>query len=83
METGYKLLPTSFLKKNTPLANRFDMEPEITARLIRQKIPIVEVPISYEGRSHLSGKKLTAGDAIDAVKTLFRWKFFPAYRQRL
>ncbi len=74
METGYKLLPSSFLKKVHLTGNRFEIEPEITAKLVKAKVPIVEVPISYRGRSHLSGKKLTVRDAWGAVKTLIRHK---------
>ncbi|MBI3379840.1 glycosyltransferase family 2 protein [Candidatus Gottesmanbacteria bacterium] len=76
METGFKLLPLPFLKKITLNASRFDFEPEITARLIKAKIPIVEVPISYKGRSHLAGKKLTIADAFAAMKTIFFYRFF-------
>ena len=75
METGYKLLPSSFLKKVHLVGNRFEIEPEITAKLVKAKIPIVEVPISYRSRSHLSGKKLTVRDAWGAVKTLLFNKF--------
>lgn len=75
METGYKLLPSSFLKKVHLVGNRFEIEPEITAKLVKAKIPIVEVPISYRSRSHLSGKKLTVRDAWGAVKTLLLNKF--------
>lgn len=70
METGYKLLPASFLKATPLVSKRFDIEPEITAKLVRNKIEIVEVPISYRSRSHLAGKKLTLKDAFGAVKTL-------------
>lgn len=70
METGYKLLPAKFMKSLKLVAKRFDIEPEITAKLIKAKIPIIEVPISYKGRSHLAGKKLTPADAFSAIKTL-------------
>lgn len=75
METGYKLLPTSFLKTAVLSGNRFEIEPEITVKLIRNKIPILEVPISYQGRTHLTGKKLTIRDAVEALKTLFYYKY--------
>ncbi len=75
METGYKLLPVTFLKKTKLSARRFDIEPEITAKLIKRKIPIIEVPISYHGRTHLGGKKLTVKDAFSAVKTLIYFRF--------
>lgn len=75
METGYKLLPRSFLQKITLQSNHFDMEPEITAKLIRNGIRIIEVPISYKGRSHLAGKKLTLKDGFGAIKTLITLRF--------
>jgi len=75
METGYKLLPASLLKKIRLTSNRFDIEPEITIKLIKNSISILEVPISYKSRSHLAGKKLTLTDAIGAVKTIFYYKF--------
>lgn len=76
METGYKLIPSVFLKKNIPSCKKFDMEPEITAKLIKNHIPITEVPISYKGRSHHAGKKLTVSDAFSAMKTLLVLRFF-------
>jgi len=75
METGYKLLPAKFMKSIPLSADRFDIEPEITAKLIKAKIPIIEVPISYKGRSHLAGKKLTIKDAFAAIKTLVFLRF--------
>lgn len=75
METGYKLLPISFMKSIKLTASHFEVEPEITAKLIKAGIRIVEVPISYEGRSHLAGKKLTIADAFAAIKILVMLKF--------
>lgn len=77
METGYKLLPAKFLKSIKLNCSHFDIEPEITARLIKAGIPIVEVPITYKGRSHVAGKKLTITDAFAAIKTLVLNKFIP------
>lgn len=77
METGYKLLPTEFMKSIKLKASRFDIEPEITAKLIKAGFSITEVPISYMGRSHLAGKKLTITDAFAAIKTLVSHKFIP------
>lgn len=76
METGYKMLPASFIKAITLKSHRFDIEPEITAKLIRNNYKITEVPISYSGRSHNSGKKLTPIDAFEAIKAIFYYRFF-------
>ncbi len=75
METGYKLLPTKFLKSLKFTSSGFDIEPEITALLVKQGVFIIEVPISYKGRSHLAGKKLTVKDAFGAVVTILKNKF--------
>lgn len=74
METGYKLLPASFIKKAHLSGNRFEIEPEITVKLIKNKISILEVPISYKGRTHLAGKKLTFKDAFSAIRTLIYYR---------
>lgn len=76
METGYKLVPVSFFKKIKLTSHRFDIEPEITIKLIKNKVRIIEVPISYKGRTHLGGKKLTVNDAFGALKTLLYLRFF-------
>ncbi len=75
METGYKLLPSSFLKKIKLINKRFDIEPEITAKLIKNNIPIIEIPISYQSRTRFAGKKLTLMDALSAVTTLIKNRF--------
>ena len=75
METGYKLLPVSFLKKIKLESSHFDIEPEITAKLITNKISIIEVPISYKGRTHVAGKKLTVRDAFGAIRALLYYRF--------
>jgi glycosyltransferase involved in cell wall biosynthesis len=75
METGYKLVPVSFFKKIKLTSHRFDIEPEITIKLVKNKVRIIEVPISYKGRTHLGGKKLTVNDAFGALKTLLYLRF--------
>lgn len=75
METGYKLLPMSFMKSVELKSSGFDIEPEITVKLLKAKIPLTEVPITYKGRSHLAGKKLTIKDAFAAIKTLVSLKY--------
>lgn len=72
METCYKLFARDVITKLPLAADRFDVEPELTARVLRQGIEIVEVPISYSGRSYVSGKKIDWRDLIVAVRTLFR-----------
>ena len=72
METCYKLVRTSLLQKLGISCNRFDVEPEITAKLLKRGVTIHEVPISYEGRSFAEGKKISYLDFVSAVWTLVR-----------
>jgi hypothetical protein len=53
-------------------ANGFELEPEITAKLLKRGMRIYEVPISYAARSRQEGKKLTWRDGLRAVGTLTR-----------
>ena len=76
METCYKLIPSSFLKKIKIKSSRFNFEPEITAKILKAGLHIREVPISYSGRSFSEGKKITWCDGIIALFTLIRYRFF-------
>lgn len=76
METCYKAFKREFIQKITIKSNRFDFEPEITAKVIKQKARFKEVPISYNGRGHSEGKKINWIDGIQAVITIIRYRFF-------
>lgn len=72
METCYKLMRTEIARKLDLECNRFDMEPEITAKIIRMGIEIHEVPISYDPRDE---KKLSPWrDGLPALKALWRYR---------
>jgi glycosyltransferase involved in cell wall biosynthesis len=75
METCFKLIPASALKKINLSGKRFEIEPEITARLLKAQYKIIEFPISYSRRGYKEGKKITAKDGILAVTTLIKEKF--------
>lgn len=75
METCYKAFRSEFIKKITIKSNRFNFEPEITAKLAKQKIKIVEVPISYNGRRYGEGKKINWKDGLQAIRTLIKYRF--------
>jgi glycosyltransferase involved in cell wall biosynthesis len=79
METGYKLFDRSVLDGMVLRANRFDFEPEITAKLLRRGTRIYEVPISYTGREVSEGKKISWRDGFSALYTLFRYRFSRRY----
>jgi len=73
METCYKLLPTALLRSFDLECSRFDMEPEITAKVTRSGYRITEVPISYHPRA--GGKKLSARkDGLPALQALLRYR---------
>ena len=72
METCYKLIPTEQLRAINLKANAFDIEPEITCKLLKRGIRIYEVPISYVGRDHSQGKKITWKDGFAAVGVIVR-----------
>jgi glycosyltransferase involved in cell wall biosynthesis len=72
METGYKVMRSGLWQRLRLAGNRFDIEPEITARVLRLGYRIHEVPIRYYARSRDEGKKLTWRDGIQALSTLAR-----------
>lgn len=75
METCYKAFRAEVLKGVTIRSNRFDFEPEITAKVLRQRRRVVEVPISYQRRGYESGKKIRLRDAFAALRALLRFRF--------
>ena len=75
METCYKLFDRQVLEGITITSERFDFEPEITAKVLRRGHRIYEVPISYSGREFHEGKKITWRDGIRALTTLVRERF--------
>jgi glycosyltransferase involved in cell wall biosynthesis len=72
METGYKVLRSALWKQLNLKGNRFDIEPDITARTVRLGYRIHEVPIHYYARSREEGKKLTWLDGVRALGALVR-----------
>lgn len=76
METCYKLIPADLAKQLNIKAKRFDMEPEITAKIVKRGYKILEVPISYKGRAFSEGKKISWKDAFSAIWTLIKFRFY-------
>jgi glycosyltransferase involved in cell wall biosynthesis len=72
METGYKVLRSDLWKRLKLRGVRFDIEPDITARILRLGYRIHEVPIHYYARTREEGKKLTWRDGVRALATLIR-----------
>jgi glycosyltransferase involved in cell wall biosynthesis len=75
METCYKVFDRRVLEGITIVSDRFDFEPEITAKVLRQGFRIYEVPISYAGREPDEGKKITWRDGFAALKALVKFRF--------
>jgi glycosyltransferase involved in cell wall biosynthesis len=78
METCYKGFRAEVIQSIQTESNRFNIEPEITAKVLRAGHPILEVPIHYRGRNRAEGKKISWKDGFSAVATLFRYRYFPS-----
>ena len=75
METCYKAFRAEIIKPITIESNRFDFEPEITAKILKQKIRFMEMPITYNARTSAEGKKITWKDGLQAIWTLIKYRF--------
>ena len=75
VETCYKLIRRSLFQELGINCTRFNVDPEITAKLLKKGVTIHEVPISYEGRGFADGKKISWVDFVSAVWTLVRLRF--------
>ncbi|MGN0005658.1 MAG: glycosyltransferase family 2 protein [Candidatus Gastranaerophilaceae bacterium] len=76
METCYKAFKTEFIKDIQIKSDRFDFEPEITAKVLKKKAKLKEAPIKYCGRTFEEGKKITWKDGVHAVLALIKFRFF-------
>jgi glycosyltransferase involved in cell wall biosynthesis len=75
METGYKVFRREVLQGIKLRANRFDFEPEFTAKILKGKESIYEVPISFNPRDYAEGKKINMNDAFIAIWVLLKYRF--------
>ncbi len=76
METCYKMIRRELLHSLPLSANRFGIEPELTARLAQADARIYELPISYDGRSYEDGKKIGWKDGVSALWCILRYNVF-------
>ena len=76
METCYKVFRREVLDRLELQSNRFAIEPEITAKIAKQKVRIFEIPISYYGRTYAEGKKIGWKDGVAAVWAIVRYNLF-------
>jgi len=76
METGYKIVPTNVMKNLKLSSVGFELEPEITAKLLKKGYLIHEISISTNPRGYSEGKKLnTVRDGVRALWALFHYRF--------
>ncbi len=75
METGYKVFRREVLAKIQIRSDRFNFEPEITAKVAKGRFRIYEVPISYSGRTYEEGKKIGFVDGISALWSIIKYRF--------
>ncbi len=75
METCYKAFKADFIKDIEIKSNRFDFEPEITAKVLKRGARLYELPVSYYGREFSEGKKITWKDGFHAIIALVKYRF--------
>jgi glycosyltransferase involved in cell wall biosynthesis len=75
METGYKVFKREIVQDMKLRANRFDFEPEFTAKILKKNVRLFEVPITFNPREYSEGKKIGIRDAFEAVWALLKYRF--------
>ncbi|HNO31399.1 MAG TPA: glycosyltransferase family 2 protein [Anaerolineales bacterium] len=75
METGYKVFRREVIQGMVIRANSFNFEPEFTAKILKRKYRIFEVPITFNPRDYSQGKKIKLHDAFEAVWALIKYRF--------
>jgi glycosyltransferase involved in cell wall biosynthesis len=75
METCYKIMAAPVARSLELESNRFDIEPEITAKLLRRGCRIVERPVTFDPRNRASGKKIGWRDGLHAIAVLLKYRF--------
>jgi glycosyltransferase involved in cell wall biosynthesis len=78
METCYKMVRADLMKSLPLTADRFGIEPELTAKLSQTRARIWEMPISYSGRTYAEGKKIGWKDGVAAFWHIVKFNFFGA-----
>jgi glycosyltransferase involved in cell wall biosynthesis len=75
METCYKVMETDVARSLGLESDRFDIEPEITAKLLRRGHTIVERPVTFEPRSRAQGRKIGWRDGVRALQVLVKYRW--------
>lgn len=76
METCYKVFRREILSNARLTENRFGFEPEITHEISRMNVSVAEIPISYNPRTVLDGKKIRLGDGFRAIYVILKCGLF-------
>jgi glycosyltransferase involved in cell wall biosynthesis len=79
VETGYKVFRKEVLRDIVLRARSFELEVELTCKILRTGQTIFEVPIAYYGRTYAQGKKITWRDGLTAIFTILRCRVDPRY----
>lgn len=79
VETGYKVFRKEVLRDIVLRAKSFELEVELTCKVLRTGQTIFEVPIAYYGRTYAQGKKITWRDGLTAIFTILRCRVDPRY----
>ncbi len=74
METCYKVVPLEIIRSLDLKEENFDIEAEISAKILKRKLKIVNIPINYKGRSYSEGKKINFKDFLTAIKILVKYR---------
>ena len=75
METGYKVFKREVVDDMPLHSKRFEFEPEFTAKILKRKYRIFEVPITFNPRDYSDGKKIGLSDAFEAIWALIKYRF--------
>ena len=75
METCYKFFRAEVIQNLNLESNRFGFEPEVTAKIARLKLRVLELPISYYPRNYMEGKKITWKDGVAALRHILYYNF--------
>ena len=76
METCYKVFRSDVVRRIRIQSNRFNVEPELTAKVAKLRCRVYEVPISYFGRDYADGKKIGWTDGFQAIFSILRHNLF-------
>ena len=75
METGYKVFRREIVQDMQIHAHGFEFEPEFTAKILKRRVRLYEVPIRFNPRDYSDGKKIKINDAFVAIWSLVKYRF--------